>query len=88
VLAASVGGLLHFWRQRNGPSSGGKLRPPWGLMPGAARLDYDLGLRSAAAISFCVKVACFEITSGLFRLAVLGIIWQWPVLLCGIDSLF
>jgi hypothetical protein len=36
-------------------------------MPGAARHDFDVGLRSAAAINFCVKVACFEITSSLFR---------------------
>jgi hypothetical protein len=55
-----------FRCQRNGPSSGGKLRPSWGLMPGTARHDSDVGSRSAAAINFCVKVACFEITSGYF----------------------
>jgi hypothetical protein len=37
-----------------------------GPMPGAARHDSDVGWQSAAAaaINFCVKVACFEITSG------------------------
>ncbi len=34
---------------------------------GGTRHDSDVGWRSAAAINFCVKVACFEITSGLFR---------------------
>jgi len=66
LWAAAVGGLFHFPVSKKRPQLGGKLRPSWGLMPGAARHDSDVGSRSAAAINFCVKVACFEITSGYF----------------------
>jgi hypothetical protein len=45
--------------QRTGPSSGGKLGPSWGLMPGAARHYSDVGLQSADANKF-------RVTSGLF----------------------
>jgi hypothetical protein len=34
---------------------------------GVTRHDSDLGWRSVLAINFCVRVAYFEITSGLFR---------------------
>jgi hypothetical protein len=36
-------------------------------MPGAARHGSHVGAQSATAINFCVKMACFEITSGSFR---------------------
>ncbi|MDX6462694.1 MAG: hypothetical protein QOE55_6391 [Acidobacteriaceae bacterium] len=59
-------------------ASGQKKRPQlsgasWGRVGlemcqlGVNRHYSGVGWRSAAAINFCVRVACFEITSGLFR---------------------
>jgi hypothetical protein len=67
------GGVVHSGRlswlilhlrvaQRNGPSSGDKLRPPWGLMPGAAQHDFDVGLPADTANKI-------RVTSGIFHFA-------------------
>jgi hypothetical protein len=66
--AASVGGFFHFLpakrhraglpslAKRNGPSSGGKLRPEVTGRNAAYRHDSDVGSQSAVPIKFCFRI--------------------------------